>query len=178
MLQLPATPATLLSEVIYPALVLLPSNMDTSDAHALLLAIAGQESNLEFRRQQVNGGKLGPARSPWQFEETGVRGVLTHHASDDLAAMVCRAAKLAPVTRTVHRALELPQYDQLACQLARLLLWTDAKPLPRARYDAESEAFGYYVRNWRPGACATPEGRAKCAKRWTNHWRAAVEAVS
>jgi len=170
MLQLPATPATLLSEVIYPALVVLPSNMDTSAAHAMLLAAALHQSGLHWRRAHNDTREAWPERSFWGLTEADIRAALTDPNTDDLAAMACREAKLAPVTRTVHRALEQGAYDRLACQLARLRLWSDPKPLPRARYDAEGEAFLCFTRTFQP--------RERRASNWREYWRAAVEAVS
>ena len=177
MLALPATPASLLRHVVVPALAMLPATFDSASARALLVAIAAQESGLKVRRQgaQVSGGVLGPARGLWQFEQTGVRGVLTHHTTDDLAAMILREAKFPLDSVGVHKALEKPEADFVACQLARLLLFTDPRPLPRVRLDAEPDAFAYYLRNWRPGAANTPKGREECARRFKRNWRAAVE---
>jgi hypothetical protein len=49
--------------------------------------------------------------------------------------------------RDVWLALETD--DILAARLARLLLWTDPRPLP-VRGDAAA-GWNYYIRNWRPG---------------------------
>ena len=58
----------------------------------------------------------------------------------------------------------------LAAGIARLLLWTDPKPLPK-RFEprAEAQAWSYYERVWRPGK-PHPET-------WDDCWRAAVKAV-
>lgn len=177
MLRLPATPKTLLRDVIVPGLALLPPTFDSARARGLLVAIAPQESGLRVRRQgaQVAGGALGPARGLWQFEEVGVRGVLQHDATADIADMVLRRAKWPTTAREVHRRLELPESDLIACVLARLNLFTDPRPLPGLRIDEQAVAYGYYKRVWRPGAANTPAGDAECRKRWAPHWKAAVE---
>ena len=38
--------------------------------------------------------------------------------------------------------------DPLAAAFARLLLWTDPRPIPSGSPQA---AWDYYIRNWRPG---------------------------
>jgi hypothetical protein len=43
----------------------------------------------------------------------------------------------------------LERDDMLACAFARLLLYTDSRPLP-AIGDADG-AWDYYIANWRPG---------------------------
>jgi len=126
-----------------PALTLLPARMDTPEARVMLLAIGLQESRFLHRRQIG-----GPARGFWQFEqEGGVRGVLAHPASRDVARQVCAAREVAPAAASVYPVLETD--DVLACAFARLLLWTDAKPLPSA--GDSSGAWSLYLRTWRPG---------------------------
>lgn len=125
------------------ALALLPERMDTPEAHVMLLAIGLQESRFLHRRQIG-----GPARGFWQFEQGGgVRGVLKHTASAELAARVCRARGVITTEADVYEALD--DDDVLACCFARLLLWTDPKPLPAVGdHDA---AWELYLRTWRPG---------------------------
>lgn len=144
MLQLPATPAQVLAQVIAPTFQhLLPGKFDSKPARVQLLAIAMQESGLRTRRQ---GG--GPARSLWQFEQSGgIRGVLEHPSSRQYARAACGLQAVAPVSSDVYAAFLSD--DQLACAFARLLLWTDAAPLPQV--DDAAGAWAYYVRNWRPG---------------------------
>lgn len=109
----------------------------------MLLAIGLQESRFVHRRQIK-----GPARGFWQFEQGGgVRGVLQHGASSALAAKICAARKVPPMSTAVYAALE--HDDILACCFARLLLWTDPKPLP-AIGDKQA-AWDLYERTWRPG---------------------------
>lgn len=117
---------------------------DSASARVMLLAIGLQESLFEYRRQMGNG----PAMGFWQFERGGgVRGVLHHPASKDRAAWLCAARDVEPVPTPVWLALQ--RDDVLAAGFARLLLWTDAAPLPGV--DDEAGAWAYYLRNWRPG---------------------------
>ncbi len=128
---------------IRPAFELLPARMKSPEAELMLLAIGLQESNLTARRQ-VNG----PARGLFQFEMNGgVRSVLLHKSSSELAASVCRARGVPPNTDAVYNSLE--HDDVLAAAFARLLLWTDPKPLPKL--GNVGEAWDLYNRVWRPG---------------------------
>lgn len=148
MLKLPATPQALVREVIAPALALFPAGlgMDSAAARCLLVAISDQEAEIKYRVQQPNG----PAHGLWQFERAGgVQGVLQHPATRDLAAVVCREAKVAPNARAVHIALVTD--DLLACRFARLLLWSDARPLPAPTEENRNVAWHYYEDLWRPG---------------------------
>ena len=132
----------IIGEIIIPASKLLPS-MDSPKARILMLAIGYQESRFEHRRQIG-----GPARGFWQFESGGgVRGVLTHKASAYDAAKICHARGVGSSTKEVYERLE--HDDILACCFARLLLWTDHRPLPMIG-DVEG-SWDYYERNWRPG---------------------------
>ena len=134
--------------ILDAALAGLPASMDSPQARVLLIAIALQESRLTHRDQIVKGkkpGVKGPALGLWQFElGGGVKGVLSHPAS------ALHAKSLVDFTtgpRGVWLMLELS--DTLAAQFARLLLWTDPRPLP-VRGDAAA-GWNYYIRNWRPG---------------------------
>ncbi len=132
-------------EVIEPTMALLSERMDSAEARVLMLAICGQEANW-IHRKQIGG----PARGLWQFEQGGgVRGVLTHPASRDIAVGVCieRGLVNGNLVQSVYDAL--PEDDILAACFARLLLWTDPAPLPKI--GAKQEAWQYYTRNWRPG---------------------------
>lgn len=121
----------------------LPERMRGDRADVLMLAIGLQESRFEHRRQ-ING----PARGWWQFEQGGgVRGVLTHPASRLHAVNVCQFLGVPNTSVHVYRALE--HDDVLAAAFARLLLWTDSRPLPAL--GDEADAWDYYIRNWRPG---------------------------
>jgi hypothetical protein len=116
----------------------------------MLYAIGLQESRFKYRAQKTSDPYVkGPARSFWQFERGGgVVGVLTHRHSKDLARTVCQARGVLPDSSLVHARMEFD--DVLAAAFARLLLYTDAKPLPAL--DAHpDEGWAYYMRNWRPG---------------------------
>ena len=135
---------------IDPALALLPQHMDSDKARVLLLAIGLQESRLEYRRQLPNG----PAVSLWQFEpgskasRGGVWGVYLHHQSTELLRLLCRARDCEFTPRSIYGRIESD--DVLAAGVARLLLWTDPKPLPDV--DNEVSAWELYAyRCWRPG---------------------------
>lgn len=134
---------TILRENVLPGTALLPARWDTPEARVMLLAIGLQESRFVHRRQIK-----GPARGFWQFEQGGgVRGVLEHPASRRFALEVCEAREVTPAPVEVYRRLE--HDDLLAAAFARLLLYTDPRPLPRLR--RADEAWDYYERNWRPG---------------------------
>jgi hypothetical protein len=157
--------STILATSINPALGWLSLRGVPSDdrARVMMLAITGQEADAQFRRQHGNG----PARGLWQFERGGgVAGVLSHRSSARLAAALCEWRGVEASTTAVHPALE--RDDVLAAGFARLLLWTDAKPLPSL--DAEDVAWAYYLRNWRPGK---PHPAT-----WPGHWRMAREVVA
>jgi hypothetical protein len=130
------------AEAIAPALGLLPAKMASPAAEVLLLAIGLQESRLTHRRQ-INGA----ARGLWQFERSGIRGVLKHKASRPYALALCKAREVEASVDAVYAALE--HDDVLAAGIARLLLWTDPEPLPAlGEFGA---AWDYYLRTWRPG---------------------------
>lgn len=145
--------------VLPAALSLLPARMDSSPARVLLLAIAGQESGYEHRRQ-VHG----PARGLWQFERIGLTGVQMHRASGALSDAVCKALLYdRDQPDDLHRSLT--DNDVLACAMARLLVYTDPRPLPTD----EDAAWAYYLRTWRPGK---PH-----RERWTGNYARAVHAA-
>ena len=128
---------------IAPALALLPARMNSEQAVVQMLAIGLQESRFE-RRRQVGG----PAVGFWQFEQGGgVRGALRHSASRESALAVCRARNVIATESAVYAAIE--HDDVLAAAFARLLLWTDPKPLPAI--GDEQGAWDLYLRVWRPG---------------------------
>lgn len=157
--------AAILSTAINPALGWLSLRGLRSDdrARVMLVAITGQEADAQFRRQHGNG----PARGLWQFERLGgVAGVLSHSASARLAAALCEWRGVEASTTAVQAALE--RDDVLAAGFARLLLWTDPKPLPSV--EAEDAGWAYYLRNWRPGK---PHPAA-----WPENWRMARDVVA
>ena len=142
------TPANFLRTAVAPALGLLPEAMQTSDAHAMLIAIALQESGLHARRQLFNG----PGRSYFQFElgahpTDGVTGVLNHPRSAARVHEFCLALDIGPTPPAVYEAIEF--HDVLACGCARLLLWTLPRRLPQK--DESFEGWRQYLELWRPG---------------------------
>jgi len=133
-------------------------------ADVMLVAIAGQEADWRHRYQIVNGRGKGPARGLWQFERGGgVHGVLRHDRTATKARDLCAARGVSPEDRAVWEALE--HDDTLAVGFARLLLWSDPRPLPKT----EQDAWDAYIRNWRPGK---PH-----RDRWAVNYQPAVAAV-
>lgn len=131
----------------------------------LMLAIAIQESNLAHRYQVLSNNRPGPARGWWQFERGGgVVGVMRHAATKDRARACCDHLGVRWQDSAIWRALE--GHDTLAVCFARLLLWSDPKPLPGYLDDG----WDYYLRNWRPGK---PH-----RSRWTDAWPRAKEALA
>lgn len=133
----------LLAFSIPAAYTILPPAMDSRAATAMLLTIALQESRVEYRRQ-MHGG---PARSFYQFELTGVRGVLSHPASRDVIANAMRLMKYSPDDIAAYVAIE--HNDVLATCFARCLLWTLPQDLPTR--EQPEEAWQQYLAAWRPG---------------------------
>lgn len=119
------------------------ARIDSPEARVMLLAIGLQESRFIHRRQVG-----GPARGFWQFEQGGgVRGVLRHEVSHELAQQVCDARGVAATSEAVYEALD--DDDILAGCFARLLLWTDPARLPGV--GNVDPAWALYTRTWRPG---------------------------
>lgn len=145
-----------------PALAVLPKHLDSDKARVLLLAIGLQESRLTMRRQMLDG----PARGLWQFEpgskasKGGVWGVYLHSQTMELLRVLCRSRSVGFEPRSIWTAIETD--DVLAAGLARLLIWTDPKPLPAV--DDEVGAWELYAnRCWRPGK-PHPETWPDCHK--------------
>jgi hypothetical protein len=152
---------------INPALALLPPSMDSPAARVMLLTICGQEADCRHRVQVIAGGARGPAHGLLQFEKGGgVRGVMEHAASKAFAKSMCDRLGIAFDRETIWNAIEYQ--DALAFGFGRLLLFTDAKPLPVIADPAG--AWAYYLRNWRPGKPHPEE--------WPAHHAAAVEYVT
>ena len=83
-LPFPISPQDALTQIVRPALAMLPARMSSPQAAVQMLAQALQESRLKHRRQI-----RGPARGLWQFETGGIAGVLRHSASKVHARSVC-----------------------------------------------------------------------------------------
>lgn len=136
---------------IDPALKLLPPKMDTPEARVMLLAIGLQESRFQHRRQLVGNPPrpTGPAKSFWQGEKGGgmVSGVRTHAATKEHAATLYKARGVPANNQAIWDAIE--NDDVLAAGLARLLLYSDPRALPKLG-DVQG-AWDLYARTWRPG---------------------------
>lgn len=144
-------PVSFNTTILIPGLVsfqkLVPAIPVTRNVRVLMLAIAGQESNWSAR---VQGGN-GPGHGFFQFERMGgVNGVLKHPLTADPAIVLCKVAGVQPTPDAVWAKLATIAGDPLAVGFARLLLWTDPRPIPSP--DKGAVAWGYYVRNWRPGS--------------------------
>lgn len=141
------TPADFLKIVLDPGLAFAwryGGMLLAPQSRVLCMAIAGQESNWQYRRQIG-----GPARSYFQFEEGGgVAGVLKHPASASRIRNVCDALDIPCTVPTVYEAMAWN--DHLAVAMTRLLLWTDPAALPAL--GDQVGAWHYYERLWRPGA--------------------------
>jgi hypothetical protein len=134
------------------ALAELPDSMDSDEARVMLFAIGLQESGFNSRVQIVAGtyidGAVGKARGWWQFEENGgCAGVLQHRSSRDWMRSICIKRGVERNKKSLWTALA--KDDVLAACAARLLLWTDPKPLPAP--EDEAGAWDLYLRVWRPG---------------------------
>ena len=129
-----------------------------------LIAISGQEANWTERIQSGNGA----AHGLFQFERRGgVAGVLGDIATNRLALAACRLVGIATNSAAVWGAFATSTGDNLSVAFARLLLWSDPRPLP----DVGDEDGGWdtYQRNWRPGAPSR--------ERWANVYPQAMTAA-
>lgn len=144
------------------AYALLPQGMRSQEATALLLAIGLQESRFTHRRQ-VNG----PARSFWQFEIGGLRGVLHHQASRPALLEVLASLRYPPDRDPALTFVAIEHNDTLAACCARCLLWTLPGPLPGPGEPAEG--WRQYLEAWRPGR--------PVHETWYGHYTMAWSAV-
>lgn len=160
MLTLPTTASAVCANVWIPAMAILPAKLNSFGSSLVGLTIGGQESG--YRAREQAGG--GPARSFWQFERGGIRGVLTHPASRDMAVAACTELGIVPTVDGVYEAMAVN--DVLGAVMARLLLWTDPGPLPLDR----DGAYALYLRLWRPGK---PDD-----SRWPPAYEAALHALA
>ena len=138
---------------IQPAFDLLPARMRSPRAAFWMLAIQQQEDPT-FRRIQVMPLSFRgepPARGLWQFEQGGgVRGVLFHARTAETALQICVDRGIARPITVREVWLRLAEDDVLAAAFARLLLWSDAQPLPEEN-DIDAGWEMYCDRLWRPG---------------------------
>ncbi len=127
---------------IKPAYSLLGARFDSPAADVMMMAIARQESGLTARIQRPNG----PARSFWQFERAGgVRGVMMHPATRPYMEKLCATLVYPFNEHELHNAMA--HNDVLAACMARLLLFSDPRPIPLT----QPAGWLYYLQNWRPG---------------------------
>lgn len=131
-----------LEYIVRPACRALGARMGGPEAELMLLAIGLQESDF-MSRHQIKG----PAMGLWQFEQTGVAGVLRHKACRPLAVNWVSNLLYPLDSYGIHMALQ--DNDFLAAIFARLLLYSDAAPLPAVGDTAA--AWDYYLRLWKPG---------------------------
>lgn len=149
-------PHVVLDRVITPTLGLMGAKYQGDLAERMLVANGLQESKLQHR-VQIGG----PARGLWQFEKAGgVRGVMKHVASRNDAAWLCAELDFPFDEAAIYEAIRWN--DMLACGFARLLLWTDPRPLPVD----EASGWQYYLRTWRPGK---PHKET-----WSEYWHEAT----
>jgi hypothetical protein len=159
--------AEVMERAIAPAMAILPKHLDSDRARLMLLAIGLQESRFEHRDQIDAAGAIGPALGLWQFEKGGgVAGVFRHSASHLMLRDLCHARDVSFDVAPMWHALASD--DVFAAGVARLLLWTDAKPLPLL--GERDAAWEYYLRLWRPGK---PKRRS-----WRSYYDRAMEEIA
>ncbi|MDP2141297.1 MAG: hypothetical protein Q8L20_10845 [Gammaproteobacteria bacterium] len=152
-------------------LKLFPSQYNTPEARAMVIAIGLQESDFKHRQQLIGNHRnwwqslSGPAVSYWQFERIGIRGVLEHRITGPLIRVVLDKLGYPADVETIYKALI--HNDILAVCFARLLLFTVPDPLPTRTQPAK--AWEQYLWAWRPGK-PKPD-------RWNERFAAAWEIV-
>lgn len=161
------TPETFRERILWPGLISLQSiggPKATPQAARFLLAVALQESRLEWRYQiGKDDTRPGPARGFPQFEAAGgVAGVMSHKTSANLCGRLCSYHAVKHNRAAIWRAME--GHDMLAVGMARLLLLTDPYAIP----STEAGAWTCYAhRLWRPGK---PHPAT-----WSGYWHTASE---
>lgn len=172
-------------KAITPALALLPAAMSRNRVRVDVQLLAthlqeapnGEQCQVTQWRPREEEPVCGPARGIWQFEKGGgVRGVLTHPSSKAHAVAACKALGIKPTEDGVFAALP-GSVDVIDAVFARLLYWTDPKPLPVL--GEIEEAFQYYLRNWRPGAYTRGNlvQRETLRSKWAMNYRRALDEV-
>jgi len=171
MIDLPATPQTVLAKVIVPALGLIPAQYDSPVARWLLLTYAMQESGLRTR-VQVGGG---PGRGLWQDEPPLMGLLLGNPASASQVRALCRSRAVAAWPADMYYAVQTD--DLFACCIARYDMWCDPRPLP-ALGDVDG-AFADYIRDWGPGAYVrgTPDVDEAIRQRFATNAQTALSTV-
>lgn len=153
------------TSIVAPTLRLLADHPEiklpvTPEASVMVLTIAGQESAWRARKQTG-----GPARSYWQFELGGGVDDVFRTGLPKLKAVCATIDVPCSDPRVIFEAMAWN--DTLACTMARLLLWSDPKPLPDI--GMKDQAWDYYKRNWRPGMPHYPT--------WGGYYDRAVQIV-
>lgn len=167
----------LLREDIESGLSLLPAIRKTDAARLQVYATNRQENPNRSPRQLIKkDGRLqplGPAAGDYQFELTGgIRG-LRNFKSAIVQGQLAEACKARKVPRNAEAIFDALQVDPVfAAALARLLYYTDPKPLPAV--GDEAGAWALYLRTWRPGAYdrQPEELRAKWRKSYADAMKA------
>lgn len=142
-------------QAVDQAFALLPGKLDSKQVRIQHAAIGFQESGFLARRQVItvtrDGKKQnvpeGPAVSFWQFERGGINGVINFYRNDvqKWARAVCQARGVPFELEAVWSAMQTD--DVLGAAFARLLMFTDAAPVPTTPVDG----WLMYLRTWRPG---------------------------
>src|SRR5215472_7871374 len=126
--EAPMSPKAFLARIFDPAyavatpLIGIPASQE---ARVLLMAIAGQESDWDARRQQ-GAPQLG--RGFWQFESNGCSALATNATSEPKLSALLQGIEIPMVLPTIHEAIAWN--DAMAVGMARLLLYCDPAPLP------------------------------------------------
>jgi len=163
---------------IEAGLDLLPTIRKADSARVLLYATSRQENPTRSPRQIIKDsetGKLvpkGPAVGDYQFEKTGIRGVLNFYRPSVPAAAraACAARGVAPTVEAVFDALQVDPV--LAAAFARLLYFTDSGAMPAV--GDEPGAWAVYLRTWRPGAYARQPEQLR--SKWRKSYAEAMQA--
>jgi hypothetical protein len=117
------------------------------DSEALMLAIAGQESDWTAMHQVG-----GPANGPWEFEPNGVKAVYNHSVCGPILRGALKALGMGnALPETLYQEIATEAGTVLATLLARLLLWSSPARLPVAGLGQMRISFLYYENCWRPG---------------------------
>lgn len=130
-------------QALWPATrALLPPEMGSDDALALLVAIGWQESRWSARRQME-----GPARGFLQFERAGLDAVLRHQATRRPATSLAYALGYPADVAALWDAIA--DNDVLGLGLGRLLLWSLPERLPGP--SEPDRGWAQYRAAWQPG---------------------------
>jgi hypothetical protein len=142
------TPETFLGLVVRPTLSWLGQPYAGTAREVLLLAIALQESRLRWRVQMGVDGRplINLGRSFFQFEQSGVSGVLNHKRCAWIHERI-GALGYTPTVPVIHDAMA--DNDTLATLMATALLWSDTRRLPEL--GDQHGSWLLYRRTWRPG---------------------------